>query len=197
MRGAIILTICSIGLSACLDVTDTQGRLDPVPRDLEIAAPDGTVVLAQSVDQMLVGNRLMDAGQYELALQAYYRAAASRGLDAEVLTAIGSANLRLGRVGQAEAQFRNALDQDEGFVPAWNNLGVVLMERSSYGEARRAFEQAFALDSGRSDMVRDNLRLAIARMENSAYSDGNIENGPGLIRQGGGVYVLLANPTNP
>jgi Flp pilus assembly protein TadD len=146
------------------------------------------------VDQVLVGDRLMDAGQYELALRAYYRAAAERGLDAELMTAIGSANLRLGRIGQAERQFRDALDLDDRFVPAWNNLGVALMERSEWGEARRVFERAFALDSGRSDAIRDNLRLAIARMENSVYSEDNNQNGPGLIRRGGGVFVLLANP---
>ena len=194
MRGLIILTICTIGLSACVGAPDDEARLDPLIRELEVAAPAGTVVLEDGVDQMLVGDRLLDAGQYELALRAYYRAAAERGLDAEVLTSIGSANLRLGRIGQAERQFRDALDVDETFIPAWNNLGVALMERSEWGEARRVFEQAFALDSGRSDAIRDNLRLAIARMENSVYSEDNNQNGPGLIRRGGGVYVLLANP---
>jgi Flp pilus assembly protein TadD len=194
MRGLIILTICSMGLTACVDTSDSTERLDPLNRELEVAAPAGTVVLEGEVDQVLVGDRLLDAGQYELALRAYYRAAAERGLDAEVLTSIGSANLRLGRIGQAERQFRDALDVDETFIPAWNNLGVALMERAEYGEARRVFQQAFALDSGRSDAIRDNLRLAIARMENSVYSEPNNQDGPGLIRRGGGVYVLLANP---
>ena len=194
MRGLVILTICGTGLAACVGAPGTEARLDPLARDLEVAAPTGTVVLEEGVDQLLVGDRLMDAGQYELALRAYYRAAAERGLDAELMTAIGSANLRLGRIGQAEGQFRDALDLDDRFVPAWNNLGVALMERSEWGEARRVFERAFALDSGRSDAIRDNLRLAIARMENSVYSEDNNQNGPGLIRRGGGVFVLLANP---
>jgi Flp pilus assembly protein TadD len=194
MRGLVILTICGTGLAACVGAPGTEARLDPLARDLEVAAPTGTVVLEEGVDQVLVGDRLMDAGQYELALRAYYRAAAERGLDAELMTAIGSANLRLGRIGQAERQFRDALDLDDRFVPAWNNLGVALMERSEWGEARRVFERAFALDSGRSDAIRDNLRLAIARMENSVYSEDNNQNGPGLIRRGGGVFVLLANP---
>jgi Flp pilus assembly protein TadD len=194
MRGLIILTICSMGLTACVETTEGPERLDPLTRELEVTAPEGTVVLEQGVDQVLVGDRLLDAGQYELALRAYYRAAAARGLDAEILTSIGSANLRLGRMGQAEQQFRDAIDVDETFIPAWNNLGVALMERSEWGEARRVFQQAFALDSGRSDAIRDNLRLAIARMENSVYSEDNNQDGPGLIRRGGGVYVLLANP---
>lgn len=192
MRGLIIL-IFATGLGACV-ATSNDGRLDPLERDLEVAAPSGTVVLEDGVDQILVGDRLMDAGEHELALRAYYRAAADRGLDAEVVTSIGSANLALGRIGQAETQFREALDIDETFIPAWNNLGVTLMEQGQYGEARRVFEQAFALDSGRSDAIRDNLRLAIARMENNIYSESNNENGLGLIRRGGGVYELRADP---
>jgi len=192
MRGLIIL-ISAAGLSACLG-TSNADRLDPIARDLEVAAPAGTVVLEEGVDQVLVGDRLMDAGQYELALRAYYRAAGDRGLDAEVLTSVGSANLALGRVGQAEGLFRQALDLDESYVPAWNNLGVALMEQDEFGEARRVFEQAFALDSGRSDAIRDNLRLAIARMENTVYTDPNNENGPGLIRRGGGVFELRLDP---
>ena len=193
MRGRIATALTGAGLAACTGIPD-EARLDPLEREMEIAAPDGTVVLEDGVDQLLVGDRLMDAGQHELALRAYYRAAAARGLDAEVLTSIGSANLRLGRVRQAEGQFRDALDADDAFVPAWNNLGAALMELGDYGEARRVFEQAFALDSGRSDAIRDNLRLAIARMENSVYTATNNQDGPGLIRRGGGVYVLPADP---
>lgn len=192
MRGLIILTAVT-GLGACVG-TSGDDRLDPLQQAMEIAAPAGTVVLQDEVDQILVGDRLMDAGQHELALRAYYRAAAERGLDAEVVTSIGAANLALGRMGQAERQFRQALDIDDAFVPAWNNLGVTLMEQGEYGEARRVFQQAFALDSGRSDAIRDNLRLAIARMENNVYDERNNQNGLGLIRRGGGVYDLRLTP---
>lgn len=188
MRGLIIGT--SIVMLAACNQTQPLAPLDP---GLEtVAAPDGTVVLTEAVDGLIVGDRLMEAGQYDLALRAYTRAAAEQGITVETLSALGSANLRLGRLGQAESQFRDALDLDDRFVPALNNLGVVLMERGEYGEARRVFEQAFALDSGRSDSIRDNLRLAIARMENSVYSEENNQEGFGLIRRGGGVYVLLS-----
>jgi Flp pilus assembly protein TadD len=130
---------------------------------------------AASVDGLIVGHRLMASDEPELALRAYYRAAGELGLNADVLSALGSANLKLGRIGQAEALLRQALDEEEEFVPALNNLGVVLMERREYGEARRVFQQAFALDSGRTDAIRENLRLAIARMEDSVY-DGETTN---------------------
>ncbi len=93
----------------------------------------------------------MAAAEYELALKAYYRAAAEQGVNVDVLSAIGSANLALGRLGQAEQILRRAVEEDATFVPAINNLGVVLMERGKFGEARLVFQQAFAIDSGTSD----------------------------------------------
>ncbi len=46
------------------------------------------------IDGLLVGHRLMAAGEFELALNAYQRAAAQQGLNPDTLSAIGSANLR-------------------------------------------------------------------------------------------------------
>ena len=74
-----------------------------------------------------------------------------------LLSAIGSADLKLGRLGQAEKLLRQATKNDPTFVPAWNNLGVVLMEQGKYGEASRVFTTAFALDSGESAEIRHQL----------------------------------------
>jgi hypothetical protein len=52
---------------------------------------------AESVDGLIVGHRLMASDEPELALRAYYRAAGELGLNADVLSALGSANLKLGR----------------------------------------------------------------------------------------------------
>lgn len=145
----------------------------------------------RAVDGLTVGHRLMAAGEHELALRAYLRAAAEEGANADVLSAIGSANLSLGRLGQAELILRRALELDPDFVPALNNLGVVLMEKGETGEARRVFQRAFALDSGKSDAIRENLRLAIARSENRVYTDDNNENFT-LVRRGRGEYLLLS-----
>jgi Flp pilus assembly protein TadD len=146
----------------------------------------------RAVDGLTVGHRLMAAGEHELALRAYLRAAAERGADADVLSAIGSANLALGRIGQAERILRRALELDPDFVPALNNLGVVLMEKGATGEARRVFQRAFALDSGNSDAIRENLRLAIARSETIAYTRDTDNESYRLVRRGRGEYLLLS-----
>ncbi|MGL6211755.1 MAG: tetratricopeptide repeat protein [Paracoccaceae bacterium] len=152
----------------------------------------GADARGEGVDGLLVGHRLMTAGEHDLALKAYLRAAAEQGINADVLSALGSANLALGRLGQSEQLLRRALEFDARFVPALNNLGVVLMEQGKAGEARVIFQQAFALDSGQSDSIRENLRAAIAKTEVSAYPDPQEEPKFSLVRRGQGSYVLLS-----
>lgn len=156
-------------------------------------APAGPSALRNSVDGLLVGHRLMAAGEYELALKAYYRAAAQQGMNADILSALGSANLKLGRLGQAERLLRLAVKEDQKFPAAWNNLGVVLMEKGQTGEAMRVFRTAYALDSGESDSIRDNLRLAIAKTKKISYAAPN-HNNFALVRRGSGEYLLLSTP---
>ena len=154
-------------------------------------APAGVPRGASSVDGLIVGHRLMAAGEYALALKAYQRAAIEHGMNVDVLSALGSVNLALGRLGQAERLLRQAIDVDERFVPAWNNLGVVLMEQGKPAEAARVFKVAFALDNGNSPEIRENLRLALAKIENPGYTDGNNQNFA-LVRRGAGDYLLLS-----
>jgi Flp pilus assembly protein TadD len=122
------------------------------------------------IDGLIVGHRLMEAGEYQLALDAYTRAAGQQGLNVDTLSALGSANLRLGRLNQAEVLLRRAVAEDADFAPAWNNLGVVLMELGKTGEAAESFRRAFATDNGNSDQIRDNLRLALAKLDNPFYT---------------------------
>ena len=155
-------------------------------------APYGANAKANGVDGLLVGHRLMEAGEYDLALRSYLRAAGEQGINGDVLSAIGSANLQLGRLGQAEQILRRALELEPTFVPAMNNLGVALMGRGKVGEARVVFQQAYALDSGETDAIRENLRLAIAKSENEAYA-GDVEQANfSLVRRGQGEYLLLS-----
>lgn len=136
------------------------------------------------------GHVLMARGDYEGALASYQRALVRGGVTADAQSAIGSANLRLGRIDQAERWLRAAVAQDPGYVAAWNNLGVVLVEQGRYPEASLAFRRAFALVNGDSEEIRQNLRLALAKSENPAY-DATQDEEFELVRQGGGGYILL------
>lgn len=142
-----------------------------------------------AVDGLTVGHRLMAAGQYELALEAFTRAAADQGMTGEVLMALGSANLGLGRLNQAEPLLRRAVKTEPDWAEAWNNLGIVLIERGETAEASEVFRRAYALDNGQSDSIRDNLRLALAKMENSVY-DLELEQEYKIVRRGHGDYLI-------
>ncbi len=153
----------------------------------------GTNPRAEAVDGLTVGHRLMQAGEHELALEAFTRAAADQGLTPDVISALGTANLGLGRLGQAETLLRRAI-KAEGAVPeAWNNLGVVLMEKGDYAEASEVFRHAYALDNGQSDSIRDNLRLALAKIENRDYDDAEQQDYK-LVRRGSSDYLIRQIP---
>lgn len=186
-KNLVRATIALVTLAAC----DAGGLRSS---ENGVFAPQGQPQGEKSVDGLIVGHRLMAAGQYELALEAYTRAAAEQGVNVDVLSAIGSANLQLGRLGQAEQVLRRATEIDETFPPAWNNLGVVLMETGQYGEASRVFRLAFALDSGESAEIRENLRLALAKLENPEYSAPEDYR---LVRRGPGYFQILETAENP
>lgn len=177
------LGIVVIGLGAC-----TTG---PFAKHNSPYAPTAMKRGVDAVDGLTVGHRLTAAGEHELALKAYLRAASEQGVTVDVLSAIGSANLQLGRLGQAERILRQATKKDASFVPAWNNLGVVLMETGQIGEAARVFQIAFGLDRGQSARIRDNLRLALAKSGNPDY-DGQHNDTFALVRRGTGDYLLLS-----
>lgn len=179
---ALILT----ALAACEPQPPALGE------GAEPFAPTGKVRAEDAIDGLIVGHRLMAAQEYELALKAYLRAAGEIGITVDVLSAMGSANLHLGRIGQAETMLRRAIKVDQTFVPAWNNLGVVLMEQGEVGEASRVFRTAFALDSGNSDEIRENLRRALAKIEKTAYTDEKEESAFDLVRRGNGRYLILS-----
>lgn len=185
------LTNISIAVASAIALTACEPAGGLRQSDGSPFAPAG-VANDPSVDGLTVGHRLMEAREYELALDAYLRAAGERGVTVDVLSAIGTANLALGRLGQAEQILRRATEVDETFPPAWNNLGVVLMERGQYGEASRVFRLAFALDSGQSAEIRENLRLALAKLENPAYSAE--QNDFRLVRRGPG-YFRIQSPS--
>ncbi|WP_299943726.1 tetratricopeptide repeat protein [uncultured Ruegeria sp.] len=165
--------------------TDTRAPDDPFAPGVD---PDGPVI-----DEIAVGNRLMAAGEYELAMESFTRAALTEGMTPQILTSLGTANLGLRRIGQAEPLLRRAVEDDPDWPVAWNNLGVFLMETGEYAEASQVFRRAFALDNGESDAIRDNLRLALAKMENPVNNTPK-EQEFKLEQRGNGQFVLRKNP---
>jgi Flp pilus assembly protein TadD len=184
-RRALIL-IASLGLTACSPGGFSASGIQQANDGL--FAP-GVNQRRAAEDGVEVGHRLMAAGEYELAIKSFNRAALADGINSEILSGLGSANLGLGRLGQAETLLRRALKEDESQPSAWNNLGVVLMERGKSVEAEQIFRKAFALDNGESDAIRDNLRIALSKSENSDITDVD-NNNYKLVRRGSGDYRI-------
>jgi len=180
----LTLLILPLALAACsaggFGTSRTSNGLDAPGVDLR----------SDGADNLDTGHRLVAAGQYELAIRSFNRAAIDRGtVDAEILSGLGTANLGLGRLGQAETLLRRALEKDEGQPEIWNNLGVVLMERGKNADATQIFRKAFALDNGESVSIRDNLRLALEKTENSGASSDSMEDYK-LVRRGSADYLI-------
>jgi len=174
----LMAAICAVLLGGC---AGGGGERNPF-------AP-GVAKSGASVDPALVGHRLMRAGEYELAIKSFSRAALDDGLTSEILLGLGSAYLGLGRVGQAEQLLRDAVAKDERSPEAWNNLGVTLMEQGEIAEAEQVFRRAYALDNGERDSIRDNLRLALAKHEESIYNQPQ-EQDFTLLRRGSSDYLI-------
>ena len=176
----VLIACASVGLAACSPGGFSSEQDSPF-------AP-GNDLRADAVDGVEVGHRLMQAGEYELALEAFTRAALEQGLTSEILTSMGSANLGLGRLGQAEELLRRAVTEEPDWPEAWNNLGVLLMEQGETAEAVQIFRKAFALDNGESTSIRDNLRLALAKSENpdNVLEEQNYK----LVRRGSSEFVI-------
>lgn len=183
-------------LAAALAFAGVAVACSPAEQTEDTLWAPGVETGQEGVAPLLVGHRLMAAGEYELALEAFTRATLKHGLTAEMMSSIGSAYLGLGRLGQAEEMLRRATEADPDWAEPHNNLGVVLMERGKAAEAVQILKRAYALDNGESDAIRDNLRLALANFENSAHSDpqSTENNAYKLVQQGGGSYVIRRTP---
>jgi tetratricopeptide (TPR) repeat protein len=166
---------------------------DPIVPDLDGPFPPGVDHSKPAQDGVVVGHRLMAASEYELAIEAFTRAALEQGMTPEILSGLGSANLGLGRLGQAETLLRRTVVEAPDWPTAWNNLGVVLMERGKTAEAEQIFRKAYALDNGESDSIRDNLRLALAKSENPDNTGGQ-NNEYKLVQRGDSDFLIRKTP---
>ncbi|MEM1076727.1 MAG: tetratricopeptide repeat protein [Pseudomonadota bacterium] len=188
--GAFCVSICATAL-LLLAACDTTGGLS-TPED-QVLAPgvDLRAEKREGIDNVEIGHRLVTAGEYELAIRAFNRAALDRGgLDAELLSGLGTANLGLGRLNQAEALLRRAVKEDDAEPVDYNNLGVLLMERGKTSEAIQYFRRAFALSNGENVAIRDNLRLALEKSENSVTTEVQKPSDYKLVRRGKADFVI-------
>ena len=186
---ALLPSLALVALAACSGPDGAVGR--GATADLPLAPPGPARDAGDGgVHPLIVGDRLMKAGEAELALDAYMRAAARDGLDTGLRLSIASSNIALGRLGQAERILRDVLEAEPENPAALNDLGVVLIEKGEVGEAERVLRAAFALQP--SPEILANLRIAGTRRAARTYAEPDQDDAFALIQRGGGVYDLTA-----
>lgn len=185
-------TIILTGLTACTDAggfSTSEGS--PLAPGVDLRAEAN----AEGANAVEVGHRLIAAGEYELAIKSFNRAALERGrLDAELLSGLGTANLGLGRLNQAEVLLERAIAEEDAQPVDYNNYGVLLIEIGRTSEAVQYFKRAFALSNGENIAIRDNLRAALAKAENSATLEAQKQNEYKLVRRGRNDFILRSAP---
>ena len=188
-----IFAVSLIGLTAC----ETTGGLSAPEEQVMAPGVDLDALAAQEgASEVEVGHRLVAAGEYELAIRSFNRAALERGtLDAEILSGLGTANLGLGRLGEAEKLLERAVEQEDAEPVDYNNYAVLLMEKGRTSEAVAYFKRGFALSNGQNIAIRDNLRLALAKSENSVTTEAEKKQSDyKLVRRGNSDFVIRPTP---
>jgi Flp pilus assembly protein TadD len=153
------------------------------------AAPFFAPPLPQS-DPVEVGNRLLAAGEPEMALRRFEEALLANPRSADALVGVAAANHRMGRLAQARRFLEFAVEVAPDSVAAWNNLGVVRYGMADYPGARDALRTAFALDGGQSDDIRTNLALVEHLLPQPIDADSVVTEFE-MQRTGDGTYRLV------
>jgi len=78
----------------------------------------------------------------DIAAEYWLRVADLRPRDPQPLTVAAHCKSEQGRMAQAEALLRQAIEVDPEYSPAWFNLGFLVQKRDDHTEALRCFDQA-------------------------------------------------------
>jgi len=118
------------------------------------------------------GNRLLQDGKAELAVQRYREAGALLTNDEDVHYNLGIALARLGRADEAMQEYEAALKIFPDYAEVHNNLGNLLLRRGKTEEAIAHFEAAIKAvpDYATAHNNLGNARLMSGRFEEAATS---------------------------
>ena len=93
------------------------------------------------------GNALIEAGEYESAIDAFNQALSERGDFAQALTNRGFAQGKLGRHPEKFNSCSKAAEVAPDFAEAWNCRGLSLYDLKQYERALEEYNRAIAVDS--------------------------------------------------
>jgi arylsulfatase A-like enzyme/Tfp pilus assembly protein PilF len=94
-----------------------------------------------------LGKLYLRLHELEKAVDVMNRSNQINPTDLDNLRNLGTAQLQLGRAGEAERAFKAIMLQNDRYGAAYNGLGLVAIQRGDAETARRDFEKAIELDS--------------------------------------------------
>ena len=112
-----------------------------------------------------LANLYLREGNHKEAIAYYEQAAQLDPLDVEGQSDLATAYLQNGRTADAERVFKWVLTIQE-YVPAYNGLGIIAMQRHDLADARKNFERAIQLDP---NYVEAQLNLGILCMQTKDF----------------------------
>jgi tetratricopeptide (TPR) repeat protein len=127
-------------LAACVEEPRPLARVEAGP------PPPFFTPAAKKVDPVVLGDRLMAAGEPELALKSYGTALLEE-FTPGALAGAGAASWHLGRLREALRFLEKAVELKPDFALAWNNLGIVRYDLGEFRAAREALKRAAELAS--------------------------------------------------
>jgi Tfp pilus assembly protein PilF len=107
--------------------------------------------------RLLLADAMFNTGDAKAALTMYKEILSAKGNSAAAMDGIGRCHIKNASYAAAEASLRSAIKADKSFVPAYNNLAVVLEKMNKRSEAIGYLEMAARMDENNTD-VQKNLR---------------------------------------
>lgn len=95
--------------------------------------------------RLLLARLLEESDEIEAAIEQLSIALARVGDRPEILVARGALYARMGRAGEAEGDFRQAITQDPSHYPAYRYLGTTLVRRGLLAEGTEVLREAVSL----------------------------------------------------
>ena len=108
---------------------------------------------------MDLANALYAEGDVEGARYHFTQILTTDKNNAEALNGIGLCYLKAGKLAQAEAAFRSAIEADSKLISAYNNLAVALQRMNQVNEAIKVLERAIKIAPEDEDLRRNLARM--------------------------------------
>jgi Tfp pilus assembly protein PilF len=112
----------------------------------------------------LYARLLQKSRQFSSALLAVDEALRLDPTSVDALILRGSILHDLGRIGESDASYRQALTQEPGNAEALNNIGVNRLRRGKFTRALRGFLGAAGIDPTLGDLARRNIGVVLRRV---------------------------------